>query len=104
MDVSKLPRLSNTEPPANSESSPPQPVAPVQTEPASNPADVWISLAVGVIMLLMFPRFLQWVSSKLFHTNFVPFTMSDGTIVPYTQVPEFWGDLGPTLFAIVLIV
>jgi hypothetical protein len=60
-----------------------------------------LTLVVGVIMLLMYPRFLQWVASKLFGTQF-------GWIMPegksYTQMPEFWADLGPTLFGIVLVV
>jgi hypothetical protein len=83
----------------------------VQSYPAQAPeplgagGDIWISIAVGVILLLMQPRFLLWVSSRIFHTHFNEFIKQDGsgTIVPYPQVPEFWGDLGPTLFALVLI-
>lgn len=117
MDLSKLPRLSDTNKeqqqqrasaPADLGQAPgapqyPQPVRATSAEPVTAGGDVWISLAVGVILLLMQPRFMQWISSRMFHTHFNEFVKPDGTIVPYPQVPEFWGDLGPTLFALVLI-
>jgi hypothetical protein len=116
MDVSKLPKLSNTqeqvrqEQAATAAESSDQAPVPVQAvnPPADLPApprgaDVWISIAIGVVLLLIFPRFLQWLSHRLFGTHFNPFVLPDGTVVPYTQVPEFWSDLGPTLFGIVLI-
>jgi len=114
--MSKLPRLSETDrhapPPPTSQSLPETGYPPQQqyvpearaVEPARFFADAWIGIAVGVIMLLMYPRFLQWVSSRVFGTHFNEFVLNDGTIVPYPKVPEFWGDLGPTSFAIVLIV
>ncbi|CAN5451636.1 hypothetical protein BH09PLA1_BH09PLA1_36630 [soil metagenome] len=110
MDISKLPKLSDTqkEQPALAAEQNPVPVAPLAVDrprfSESNAAEVWISLTVGAILLLMFPRFLSWVSSRLFGTHFNPFVAPDGSVVPYTQVPEFWGDLGPTLFGTVLIV
>lgn len=70
-------------------------------------AEVWIGVAVGLLLLFVFPRFTQWISSRLFKTHFNDFGLDnpDGTrtIVPYPSVPEFWSDLGPTLFAFVLI-
>jgi len=101
MDLSKLPKMSETP-------RPPATVEPMTTSrkseaiPASA-AEAWISIAVGVIMLLMYPRFLQWIFSRLFGTNFNEF-MLDGAVVPYPQVPEFWSDLGPTSFGVVLII
>jgi hypothetical protein len=119
MDLSKLPRLSETnkEPPPASTPELDQPLPaqrlpnvhpaaayePRAAEPVAASGDVWISLAVGVVLLLMQPRFLLWVSSRVFGTHFNEFLKPDGAVVPYPQVPEFWGDLGPTLFAFVLI-
>jgi hypothetical protein len=121
MDMSKLPRLSQTnkddapEPITGQPTSPPPPMAdPYRDDPRRrDPAvdydsgvggDVWISIAVGVILLLVFRRMLQYVSHILFGTFFAPYLMSDGTEVSYTSTPDFWSDLGITTFAIVLIV
>ncbi len=62
-----------------------------------------INLVVAVFILLIQPRFGQWVLHSLFGTHFTPF-MLNGTAIPYPQVPEFWTDLGPFAFAILLIV
>ena len=116
MDLSKLPKLSDTrsqtpegsaEPAATAPESQPLKIQPVQP-PYSGPmglAETWISVGVGAFLLLFYPRFLQWASSRLFHTHFDEFTNTDtGAVVPYQTLPEFWSDLGPTLLAIVLIV
>jgi hypothetical protein len=116
MDISKLPRMSET----NKHAAPPPAPAPAEREmqdpsaraapvaetyePVSPGPEIWLSIAIGSILLLMYPRFLQWVFSELFGTHFNPFVRPDGTIVPYPQVPEFWADLGVTLFAVVLII
>jgi hypothetical protein len=115
MDISKLPRMSETGKHAPQPSAQPPPGDQPQREPEraepgvayerTGPGpEIWFSIAIGVILLLMYPRFLQWVSSKLFGTHFNPFLLPDGSVIPYTRVPEFWGDLGPTLFGVVLIV
>jgi hypothetical protein len=65
-------------------------------------AEAWITLALGLILLLMFPRFLQWGSSRLFGTHFDEYALN-GAIVPYPQVHDFWPDLGCTLFGLVLV-
>lgn len=107
MDLSKLPRLSETDkqtPPPPEQTLPPQqPVAPPPMPAAAVGPEAWFSIGIGIILLLMFPRFLQWASSRVFGTNFNEFVTPDGIIVPYPQVPAFWMDLGPTLFGIVLI-
>lgn len=146
MDLSKLPRLSNTQQPAGQPpaDSPAPSADPASLQPSASPDPVqfclacgaplrvgarfcdgcgakvrgaprpevfvgagieaWISIGVGLFLLLLSPRMAQWVSHRLFGTHFSPFQLPDGTIVPYTQVPEFWSDLGPTLFALALIV
>src|SRR5688572_15728443 len=116
MDISKLPRMSetgkHTPPPQTATDAEQSHIPPARgAVPASSVykrsspgPEIWFSIAIGVILLLMYPRFLQWVCAQLFGTHFNPFVMPDGTVIPYPQVPEFWGDLGPTLFGIVLIV
>lgn len=106
MDLSKLPKLSNTQeqkplPPVDTPINPP--AEPVMVMSGVGLADAWISIGVGVFLLLWQPRFLQWLSSRLFHTAFNEFLDADGAVVPYQHVPEFWSDLGPTLFGVVLI-
>jgi hypothetical protein len=104
MDLSKLPKLSNTPQPPTPENPPMDDPSPTANPPSLGRSliDVWISVGVGVFLLLWQPRFLQWLFSRLFHTHFDEF-MLDGNIVPYQTLPEFWSDLGPALFAIVLI-
>jgi hypothetical protein len=111
MDLSKLPRLSKTETPASDETqsverapeAPPMapPVAPPDPRTGHGP-EAWISLVIGAFLLFMYPRFLQWASSRIFHTHFDEF-MLDDKVVPYQTLPEFWMDLGPVLFGIVLL-
>lgn len=117
MDISKLPKLSQSPPPPPQASEQPenQDGAPRRAEAIDydtgrrgqepiSLAEIWISLAVGAILLFMFPTMLKYVSSRLFGTAFVPFQMPDGTVVPYPRVyPQFWSDLCITLFALVLI-
>ncbi|MGH7176029.1 MAG: hypothetical protein ACREJC_01495 [Tepidisphaeraceae bacterium] len=99
MDVSKLPKLSQTDPPPPVEDHTPQP----GKFQSSTAAEIWLPVALGVILLLMYPRWLQWATSRIFGTRFSEF-MLDGAVVPYQTLPDFWSDLGTTSFGIVLIV
>ena len=122
MDLSKLPKLSKTSeaqqldaqtrPPPPTESSAAQlesrPVKVTyvwssQSAPAGGWSETWLSIGIGIFLLLFQPRFLEWLSSRLFHTYFNEFLDADNNIVPYRTLPEFWSDLGPTLFGIVFI-
>ncbi len=114
MDVSKLPRLSGEKKDAAPDL---QPVlgsaemadsetcvltaAPPRRAPGI-PGEAWISFVVGAFLWYWQPRMLQWIASRIFHTSFNEFVL-DGAIVPYRQVPEFWMDLGPALFGLILI-
>jgi hypothetical protein len=106
MDLSKLPKLSS-----NPEEPPPtttdQPVVQYASAASSRPptgvGEAWISLGVGTFLLLWQPRFIQWVSFRVFGTSFNQFLDPAGNVVSYQSLPEFWSDLGPTLFGIVLI-
>jgi hypothetical protein len=66
-------------------------------------AEAWISIAVGVILLLMQPRLIKFICHKVFGTYFAPYVDADGNEFPYTAQLDFWSDLGLTLFALVLI-
>ena len=71
---------------------------------AGGGAEIWISIAIGAILLLMQPRLIQYLSHRLFGTYFAPFIHPEtGDEVPYTTLVVFWSDLGLTLFAIVLL-
>jgi hypothetical protein len=123
MDMSKLPRMSQS--PA-----PPPPDDPstsatqsfnqrVEIEPTSSSmGEIWISIALGAILLFLVPTTLQYACSKMFGTTFAPFAdptlpapakcdfimYTDGTKVFYRDMPNFWSDLVVTLFAVVLII
>jgi hypothetical protein len=118
VDLSKLPRLSNSQQPPIPTPNPDETIA--QTVPSANPqrvpmdyappqsaafrGEAWIAFAIGIILLLMFPRFLQWGSSRIFHTHFNEYVMADGvTIVPYPQMHDIWPDVGCTLFGLTLV-
>ena len=117
MDVSKLPKLSQSDvpPPALVE---PEGQRPIQFAPANRVAEAWISIAVGIILLLYTPQTLEYFSSKFFHTRFTPYIdpttdppspvyyaiYTDGSKIYYRDSPVFWRDLVVTAFALVLII
>ena len=125
MDISKLPRMSETAkhaPPPPAATPPPttttagagqSSLEPVHVPPAryayddvpSAGAEAWISIAVGLILILMAPRIWQYAFSRLFGTSFT-WTFSDAAEnpLPYTKSVFFWGDLAMALFAVVLVV
>jgi hypothetical protein len=111
MDISKLPKLSKT-----SESQPP-PVPPESTEPAPpmarinfavmpssiGLAEAWISIALGVLLLFIFPNTISYLRSPGDNTwsNFA--TDAQGNAISYPHSAFFWQDLGVTVFAAALI-
>ena len=132
MDMSKLPRMSQTPPPP-----PPEPAAPFAddpqamreaapaggaaerpqrayreelgyaTEPPPSFAEAWISIAIGLILLFIFPNFWQWLISKIssYKPPFLPITdMNTGAEIPYPQSIFFFGHLCVFAFALVLII
>jgi len=114
MDLSKLPKLSNSPAPPPETSSTAgdvtsaTPRAAEHYQPAADArssfADVWISIGIGVILLVLSPRFLQWMLSKAGVGTFT-WTFSDpqGNPLPYSKTVFFLGDLAVFAFAIVLI-
>jgi hypothetical protein len=77
MDLSKLPKLSDTksQTPAKTEPAP-APVQPVQQQQnmlARQPGvgvDIWISLVIGILLLMMGRNFGQWAIATLKHEPF----------------------------------
>jgi hypothetical protein len=108
MDISKLPKLSQSDAPPPV-SPPPTPVDPtgarsIQFAPPSRVAEAWISIAIGAILLLCYPRTLEFFSSRIFHTAFNDdFLDTDGSKILYRNTIFFWSDLAITAFAVVLI-
>ena len=121
MDLSKLPKMSDTrraeadrqaEAPPNAAvpaapagfgeaGMPPRPARVVQVESGGSG---WISLIVGGLVVLLWPRLWQWIAHKLFGTSFSPFLDPAGNVVSYTQTPAFWSDLAIGLFGVALLV
>ena len=111
MDLSKLPKLSKTDEPPPRED-PPLPGAPEgipltsfqYKESLPGLAEGWISIALGVILLFMFPNTISYVRSPAAFEQANPVTDAQGNSMRYVQTAFFWTDLGMTIFSGVLIV
>ena len=123
MDMSKLPRMSQTPPPPPPETSEPAldegcsapgiPAAQAQrayrqeldygSEPTVSLAEAWISIAIGLILMFVSTagRFLEYLTSSNFSWNF---TDPTGAPLPYRQTVFFWGDVAIFAFALLLII
>jgi len=116
MDMSKLPRLSETQrqqeahaaavgaaanPPPPAQPQPGIDYAPVAPYESSG-AEAWFSIAIGVIVLLLNMRLWQYF---LFRSRFTwTFNDAKGNPLEYPQTVFFWGDLAMVSYGIVLIV
>jgi hypothetical protein len=123
MDMSKLPRMSQTPPPPE----PSEPDGAVRAaharpaaaaappldyreagayEPAPSVAEAWISIAIGLILLFIYPYFWQWLISLVsnYKPPFLPITDSSGAQVPYAQSIFFFSNLCVFAFALVLVI
>jgi hypothetical protein len=115
MDLSKLPRMSETPappPPAQSTPLPQAPMPQVYFDPApSVAAEAWISIAIGLILLLVSPYTLQWLISLIssYKPPFLPITSTDFqtgavTEVPYPSSVFFFSHLCVFAFALAMII
>jgi hypothetical protein len=121
MDLSKLPKLSRTDKPqdegANDPEEAPQDLATTAgAAPAPNAqaaqkqvapmglAEAWISIAIGVILLLVFPNTLHFLTNPTAFQQNNPVTDGNGNAIPYLQSVFFWSDLGVTVFAATLVI
>src|SRR5438067_848485 len=109
MDMSKLPKLSQSDRPAPPEQPAPIPensyeaAAALQSRDGAG-AEAWISIAFDVIPLLLSPRLLQYLFSPSTFPQKWTFFDPQGNPLTYTRSVFFWGDLALTAFALVLIV
>ena len=105
MDLSKLPKLSETPRPDVEQSPEPAPLPyAADYHQAGSGGEIWLSIALGLILLFMSPRFLQYVISRSTFPQKWKFNDAQGNPLTYTQTVFFWGDLALMLFAVVLIV
>jgi hypothetical protein len=104
MDLSKLPRLSESDKQGPVPQAQEQPVTPVIPEPVPAGPEAWFSIVIGVILQLMSTRFWSFVFSKVFGRSFTwTFSDTNGAPITYTQTVFFMGDLAMVLFGLVLI-
>lgn len=108
MDLSKLPKLSGDRPevpppPASGLENAPYQVIPYEPKREANPAEAWLSIAIGLIMLLLSPRIFQYLISPSTFAQKWTFNDGKGNLLAYTQTVYFWGDVCLTLFALSLI-
>jgi hypothetical protein len=112
MDLSKLPKLSNTtgtQPAPTSGETPepqPQPVSYLPQQlpaPAIGLAEAWISIGLGILILFIFPNTIHYIFSPTQFNQESTFTDKQGNTIPYLQSIFFWTDLGVTVFALALI-
>jgi len=126
MDLSKLPKLSRTsegQPPPlqpgspdNAAQVPDAELAPTGPPPAARPpadyfagaasiglAEAWISIALGIFVLFIFPSTIRYIHSPAAFEQNYPVTDEQGNTIPYTKSVIFWTDLGVTVFGVALI-
>lgn len=106
MDLSKLPRLSKTDRPGNLPEEPEQAGGGQVMEYSADDrgavvgAEAWISLVIGVILILFFRRIWQYY---LMPGSFTwTFTDKQGLPLAYTKTAFYLVDLGVALFAVTL--
>jgi hypothetical protein len=120
MDMSKLPRMSNTPAPPPAQPNPTSAAPAPPASPAPPPTghldyerrdtvgigagpEAWLSIAIGIILMLMSPRIFQYTMSPSRFAQNYTFTAANGAPMTYPQTVFFWGDLALTLFALVLV-
>jgi hypothetical protein len=70
---------------------------------ARSGADAWISIAIGAILLFLFPHLIVY----LLHPGTTQFDAIDaqtGASIPYAHSAFIWPDIGVTFFCLMLIV
>ena len=110
MDLSKLPKLSESPaPPPNDPADAPQ-LRQQQLDYRGAEdrsfgfAEAWMSIALGVIILIISPRLLQYLMSPSTFSQKWTFSDANGAPLSYSQTVYFWRDVALTAFALVLII
>jgi len=107
MDMSKLPRLSNTPTPPTPEPKPEARPAPIPDygrapAPLSGIAEAWLSFVIAAFLLFMYPNLLKYLHHP--GNQFDATDSTTGANIPYLQSAFFKMDLGITIFAAVLAI
>jgi hypothetical protein len=116
MDFSKLPKLSKT---AENQPAPDEAAEPTEAVPPELPpvvqfpvtaslvsigwAEAWISIALGVLILFIFPNTIHYAMSHAEFDANNSVTDGNGNTIPYSSSGFFWSDLGVTIFAAAMI-
>jgi hypothetical protein len=66
-------------------------------------AEAWISIGLGLLLLLIFPATISYLRSPAAFQQNNPVTDAQGNPLPYIKSVFFWRDLGVTVFALALI-
>jgi len=108
MDLSKLPKLSKRQQAQGSQNQPfptePPPLNYASTVlPAIGFAEAWISIGLGILLLLVFPNTIHYVCSPTTFQQNNSVTDAQGNAIAYINSAFFWTDLGVTVFASALI-
>lgn len=108
MDLSQLPKMSDTPKPPPPMAEPPAAPA-VYREPSGvGPVAVWISLVIGLIFLMLGANFLRWAAAKLGGREFVTgWFQPDGvTPVKYFELQggTAWGETGFFAMGVALLI
>jgi hypothetical protein len=107
MDLSKLPKLSQTDAPPPADAPPPQQPLPVAPMSPGVGADVWFNTIVGLLVLYLGQAFINYLYCRMTGRTFDSgFTWPDGSDVPYFQVEGFKAisDGAVALFGIVVLI
>lgn len=119
MDLSKLPKLSDTKsqtpppPPPPTDAPPPPPARPIDygiAQPRGIGGDIWISLIIGILLCYLGGTFARFAIDKITHQPFhttVNWTSGPkaGTEVDYFDLEGHtaWSDMGVFLFGLILL-
>ena len=91
MDLSKLPKLSKTTQ-SRPASEPTEPAPPPldyerRIPPAIGLAEAWISIALGVLLLFIYPNTLSYIHSPAAFEQNITSTDAQGNTIHYLQAP-----------------
>ena len=113
MDLSKLPKLSQTPQPPSEPAVPPVPPPPAQPVVAADIraplmaprlAEAWFSIAIGLIVLFVFPHTFQYLHNPAAFQQNNPVNDAQGNPLPYAHSEFFWSDMGMAVFGVVLLI
>jgi len=67
-------------------------------------AEAWFSIAIGLIVLFVFPYTIQYLLSPAAFEKNHSFTDAQLNPIHYTHTEVFWADLGMTVFGVALLI